>query len=145
MKYELMMIVEDNTELKVLFDQENEIDEAIESLNRIVAKYRLHSIKDTLIHYWDVTDGSRTLSNQIHDTTHRLVICLLDVYPNSKPTSLIAQEVRLTEGAASNNLGGRYGGSGHLFERTADGWRLSEEGLGFAISVVLPEYQSSQE
>ncbi len=141
MKYEFKMIIEDNIEFKILFDSEEEFENAVESLKRLANRYRLISIKDALVQFWDSSDESRTLSDQIQDTTHRLAICLIDAYPDSKPTSLISQEVGMTKGATSNNLTGKRGGSGNLFRRIDDGWTLSDEGLRIVISEILPEYQ----
>lgn len=136
-----MRVIEDNIELRVLFDNEEEFDEAIESLKRLASKYRLHSVKDSLVRFWDESGETKTLSSRIQNTTHRLAICLLDTYPDSKSTSTIAQEVILSEGATSNNLTGRRGNAGHLFHRTSDGWTLSDEGFISALSEILPEYQ----
>lgn len=141
MKYEMKMIAEKNLEIKVLFESEEEFDDAFASLRSLASRYRLLQRRSELERFWDSEGDTRVLSQQVADTTHRLALCLLDSYPTPKPTSLVAQQVGLTDGAASNNLSGRYGGAGHLFERTEDGWTLSVDGLRITTTEILPTYR----
>lgn len=96
------------------------------------------SAVDTLSTLWIHGPKGRTISDLVSQTTHRIGLCLLDAYPDSKSVSTISKETGLASRMVSRYLSGVRASVAGFFEHTDTGYRLTDNGFDWVITEVIP-------
>ena len=145
MKFEVRKrVLNLNAELKVLFDNEEEFEEAMEVIHRLEKRYEMIRLRSLSTVLWVHSESLKTIDAKIENSTHRAAICLFDSYPECKRALQVAQEIELADSTVSNMLTGTFGGAGYMFEKMGSCWRLSEVGLRDVLFELLPLYLQEQ-
>ena len=132
----------DSTTIRIREVDEDGFEEAFLLVDRLSRRAQKLGTKglavDTLSTLWIHGPKSRTISDLVSQTTHRIGLCLLDAYPESKSVSVISMETGLASGMVSRYLRGARASVADFFEHTDKGYRLTDSGLNWVITEVIP-------
>jgi hypothetical protein len=114
-------------------------------LKKIRQKHRVLILADTsravASEYWIRAENGPKIKDNV-ELPLRIILSLLDSYPECKQGSIIASEINSTHPTVSRYFTGERGNHSQYFERCNGDYRLSEQGVFFIADWLGISHQS---
>ena len=129
---------------KVQFDQAyklaDELYGRIEMLDlEIGLEKKIQQAKNQVSHLWVQEENKWKLSASVTEASCRIALSLLRRYPKCITQADVIEETNIAQKTVSNHLGERVKTTRKYFSKCAGGHRLSEDGLNWTITKVIPK------
>ena len=92
-------------------------------------------------HLWN---ASGQLSEEVNDNVHRIAICLMREYPQCKTFREIESITGVPNSTVSDNMSGKIESVRQYFRKCKKGYQLTDFGIIWLRTEVIPRYSSSQ-
>lgn len=123
----------------------DELYRRIETLDlEIESENKIQQAKNQVSHLWVQEENKWTLSASVTAASHRIALSLLRRYPKCIRQADVIGETNIAQKTVSNHLGGRVETTRKYFSKCDGGHPLSEDGLNWAITKVIPKAISQE-
>jgi hypothetical protein len=129
---------------KAQFDQAYKLADGlyrrVETLDlEIGSEKKIQQAKNQVSQLWVQEENKWKLSASVTDASRRIALSLLRRYPKCITQADVIGETNIAQKTVSNHLGGRVRTTREYFSKCDGGHRLSEDGLSWAITKVIPK------
>ena len=118
----------DDMEIDIWINSEDEFREGHALLNRLCSIVELEKLRQSTEIFWIRDTEGKKVNESVKEGAYRVVLSLLEDWPNPKKAGDIQLETGLSSGSATNILKGRQGGIGPLFTKDGTLWKFSTRG-----------------
>lgn len=116
-------------QIEVWIDSEDNFREGYALLSRLYIRAEIEELRQQVEQFWIRDNETKRINDTIVEGVHRVVLSLLEDWPEPKSVSDVQNETGLSQGSVSNILAGRQGGSREWFTKQGEQWNLTTIGI----------------